>query len=105
MLFAGCILGYTTTSRADEVPRDVEVRLAAYNVLFGYWAEPERIGEMFKPYRPGIIGFSEVPDGDWTERVGRVLGMKHVYVGKIASANHKDKVQVDSQPNATGGHS
>ena len=105
MLFAGCILGYTTTSRADEVPRDGEVRLAAYNVLFGYWAEPERIGEMFKPYRPGIIGFSEVPDGDWTERVGRVLGMKHVYVGKIASANHKDKVQVDSQPNATGGHS
>jgi maltose 6'-phosphate phosphatase len=28
---------------------------------------------------------------DWTARLGRVLGMKHAYVGKISSANHKDK--------------
>ena len=67
------------------------VRLAAYNVLFGIWAEPEVIGEMFKPYEFDAIGFSEVPDGDWTSRVGRVLGMEHVYVGKISSANHEDK--------------
>lgn len=68
-----------------------QVRLAAYNVLFGNWAEPERIGEMFKPYQLDIIGFSEVPDGDWTERVGHILEMKHAYVGKISSANHRDK--------------
>ena len=46
---------------------------------------------MFKPYKLDIIGFNEVPDGDWTARVGKVLGMKHCYVGKISSANHKDK--------------
>ncbi|MEE3367740.1 MAG: endonuclease/exonuclease/phosphatase family protein [Planctomycetota bacterium] len=91
VLLGGCMLGYTTRCRADQVSHAGEVRLAAYNVLFGNWAEPEQIGEMFKPYRLDIIGFSEVPDGDWTERVGRILGMKHVYVGKIASANHKDK--------------
>jgi endonuclease/exonuclease/phosphatase family metal-dependent hydrolase len=46
---------------------------------------------MFKPYNFDIIGFNEVPDGEWTARVGKVLGMKHTYVGKISSANHKDK--------------
>ena len=79
------------TGRQSAKPRPGEVRIAAYNVLFGTWAEPERIGEMFKPYRLDVIGFSEVPAGDWTARVGRVLGMTHVYVGKVASANHKDK--------------
>ena len=69
----------------------ISVRVAAYNVEFGKNASPEEIGRMFKPYNFDIIGFNEVPDGDWTARVGKVLGMKHVYVGKISSANHKDK--------------
>ena len=67
------------------------VRVAAYNVEFGKNASPEEIGKMFKPYNLDIIGFNEVPDGDWTARVGKILGMKHTYVGKISSANHKDK--------------
>jgi hypothetical protein len=33
-------------------------------------------------------------------RVGRVLEMKHSYVGKVSSANHKDKYKVDSQQDA-----
>ena len=69
----------------------VNVRVASYNVEFGKSATPEQIGEMFKPYNLDIIGFDEAPDGDWTARVGKVLGMKHSYVGKISSANHKDK--------------
>lgn len=67
------------------------VRVAAYNVEFGRSATPKQVGEMFKPYNLDIIGFNEVPDGDWTSRVGKVLGMEHSYVGKISSANHKDK--------------
>ncbi|MBN2377879.1 MAG: endonuclease/exonuclease/phosphatase family protein [Sedimentisphaerales bacterium] len=78
-------------SKAALENSPVKIRIAAYNVLFGNWAQPERIGEMFKPYNLDIIGFSEVPDGDWTARVGRILGMDYVYVGKISSANHKDK--------------
>jgi maltose 6'-phosphate phosphatase len=69
----------------------ISVRVAAYNVEFGKNASPEEIGKMFKPYNLDIIGFNEVPDGDWTARVGRVLSMKYTYVGKISSANHKDK--------------
>ena len=69
----------------------ISVRVAAYNVEFGKNASPEEIGRMFKPYNLDIVGFNEVPDGDWTARVGKVLGMRHSYVGKISSANHKDK--------------
>jgi endonuclease/exonuclease/phosphatase family metal-dependent hydrolase len=73
---------------SDKAPH---VRVAAYNVEFGRSTSPEQVGEMFKPYKLDIIGFNEVPDGDWTARVGKALGMKHSYVGKISSANHKDK--------------
>ena len=69
----------------------IKIRVAAYNVEFSKSAAPEQIGEMFKPFKLDIIGFNEAPDGDWTERVGKVLGMEHSYVGKISSANHKDK--------------
>ena len=69
----------------------VTVRVAAYNVEFSRSATPEQIGEMFKPYKLDIIGFNEAPDGDWTERVGKVLGMKYSHVGKVSSANHKNK--------------
>ena len=72
-------------------PVATRVRLAAYNVLFGIWGEPEAIGKMFETYHLDVIGFSEVPDGDWTKRVGDILGMNYAYVGKISSANHEDK--------------
>ena len=71
--------------------KTLHVRVAAYNVEFGKNASPEEIGKMFKPYDLDIIGFNEVPDGDWTARVGKVLDMQHSFVGKISSANHKDK--------------
>ena len=76
---------------ASEANKDVDVRVAAYNVEFGRNTTPEQVGKMFEPYDLDIIGFNEVPGGDWTARVGKVLGMKHSYVGKISSANHKDK--------------
>lgn len=69
----------------------VDVRVASYNVLFGNWGTPKRIGEMFKPYNFDIICFSEVPDGDWTAKVGKEVGMKYSHVGAIASANHENK--------------
>jgi endonuclease/exonuclease/phosphatase family metal-dependent hydrolase len=72
-------------------PVAVTVRMAAYNVLFGLWTEPEVVGEMFQPYHLDLIAFSEVPSKGWTERVGRVLGMPYAYVGTVSSANHQDK--------------
>ncbi len=82
-------LEFCCASPSGEKP--ITVRVASYNVEFGKSTTPEKVGEMFKAYNLDIIGFNEVPDGDWTARVGKVLGMKHSYVGKISSANHKDK--------------
>ena len=86
---------------ANESQGSILIRVAAYNVEFGKNATPEEIGKMFKPYNFDIIGFNEVPDGDWTARVGKVVGMKHSYVGKISSANHRDKIQVHPQSDPT----
>ena len=74
-----------------ESDKLIPVRVAAYNVEFARSTNPEQVGKMFKPYELDIIGFNEVPDGDWTARVGKVLGMQYSFVGKISSANHKDK--------------
>jgi endonuclease/exonuclease/phosphatase family metal-dependent hydrolase len=89
LIFAWCGAGIRID--ASESDKAIHVRVAAYNVEFGKNASPEEIGGMFKPYNFDIIGFNEVPDGDWTARVGKVVDMKHTYVGKISSANHKDK--------------
>ncbi|MEM7233035.1 MAG: endonuclease/exonuclease/phosphatase family protein [Planctomycetota bacterium] len=78
----------TRLAAPAEKPR---VRFAAYNVLFGIWTRPEQLGAFLREYEFDVVGLGEVPGGDWTERVGRVAGLKHVYVGKISSANHKDK--------------
>ncbi|MDE0577505.1 MAG: hypothetical protein OSB39_11205, partial [Opitutales bacterium] len=90
-ILASTLLGMGTGIGASESDKAIHVRVAAYNVEFGKNATPEEIGGMFKPYNLDIIGFNEVPDGDWTARVGKVLGMQYSYVGKISSANHKDK--------------
>lgn len=80
-------IGAMAQAGEDVVP----VNVATYNVEFGKNASPEQIGEMFKPYELDLIGFCEAPEGDWTSRVGKVLDMKYAYVGKVSSANHKDK--------------
>jgi maltose 6'-phosphate phosphatase len=77
-----------TPPTASATPR---IRVAAYNVMFGGHGTAEEIGKMFSKYNLDVIGFSEVPAGDWTARVGKVLDMKYSFVGKTSSANHKDK--------------
>lgn len=81
--------GSWASAFAAESP--VPVRVASYNVEYGENATPEEIGAMLKPFHLDLIGFCEAPAGDWTARVGKVLGMKYAYVGAISSANHKDK--------------
>ena len=90
--FAATYLCVATLCLADSEPENpITIRVASYNVEFSRSATPEQIGEIFKPYNLDIIGFDEAPDGDWTSRVGKVLGMKYSFVGKISSANHKNK--------------
>ncbi len=86
VLLMSCI---NCSTQAEE--NSLIIRAATYNVEFGKSATPEEIGEMLKPYDLDIIGFCEAPDGDWTSRVGKTLSMDYVFVGKISSANHKNK--------------
>ena len=87
---------------ADDPKRPITVRVAAYNVEFGKSATPEQIGALLLPYNLDIIGFNEVPDGDWTARVGAVLGMDYTFVGAIASANHTGPAYADVTGNYDG---
>ena len=82
---------YAKNKNKGNLSANTKIRFATYNVLFGLWAKPESVGKMFKPYNLDVICFNEVPHGNWTLRVGSELGMKHVHVGKVSSANHKDK--------------
>ncbi|MEE2643161.1 MAG: endonuclease/exonuclease/phosphatase family protein [Planctomycetota bacterium] len=90
-LVVACFCGAPLWLAAQTPDEPVTVRVASYNVEFSKSATPEQIGEMFKPYKLDVIGFDEAPGGDWTARVGKVLGMSYPFVGKISSANHKDK--------------
>lgn len=92
LLFYGFVL---SNANAQQQKRNnkphIALRVAAFNVEFGHHANAEEIGEMFKKWNLDIICFNEVPGGDWTNRVGDVLGMKYSYIGTTSSANHKDK--------------
>lgn len=70
---------------------DVRVRVVTYNVEKGSKGSPEQIAALFVGFKPDFVAFCEVPDGDWTARVGKVLGMDYAYVGAISSKHHKDK--------------
>jgi len=67
------------------------LRIAAWNVEYGFRASAEEIGGFLAPLKPDIVCFSEVPEGDWTKRAGKSLGMEYSFVGKISAAGHKDK--------------
>ena len=81
-----CICAVTANA-AEEL----RVRVVAYNVAQGAMGTPEQVAALFERFGPDLIGFSEVPGGDWTMQVGAKLGMPHVYLGAISSAHHKDK--------------
>ena len=89
--FGASLNGMSEAKPLSSTKKSVSVRVAAYNVEFSKSTTPEQVGRMFKPFNLDLIGFNEVPDGDWTKRVGAVLGMRYVYCGKISSAHHKDK--------------
>lgn len=74
-----------------EQQTSCRLRVATWNVFFGEMATPQEIGAALAPLRLDAIGFCEVPGGNWTAEVGRVLGMEHWCLSQSSSANHKDK--------------
>ncbi len=75
-------------SKKEEKPK---LKIAAWNVEYGENATPVEIGEALKPFDFDVVCFSEAPGGDWTEQVGKVMGLNHNIVGKYSTAGHKDK--------------
>ena len=82
---------YGVSAGSIPLGSGVRLRVISLNVQYGAWATPARVASVFEPFQPDIIGFCEVPAGDWSAEVGRKLGLEHVYVGKLSSAHHKDK--------------
>ena len=86
-----------------------KLRVLAYNVACGQWATPEQIAEVLKPLNPDIVLLSEVPKAnrgkkvkDWSHRLGDALGLGHVRVGMVSSANHKAPTWEDVTGNYGG---
>ena len=78
---------------ADKI---IKLQIITYNVACGQWTIPEQVAETLKPLNPDIVFLNEVPKAntgkdveDWSSLVAEKLGLKHVYVGSISSANHK----------------
>ena len=89
LTFLLAFLSLAVPLRADEATS--KVRVATYNIAFGSMGTPEQIGEMLKSYDLDVVGLCEVPAGDWSARLGKVLGMEHVYVGQHSPLGYKDK--------------
>jgi len=68
-----------------------QIKVAAYNVEYSKNASATEIGEELKSYNFDVVCFSEAPGGDWTKKVGTVLGLNYMVVGKYSTAGHVDK--------------
>lgn len=82
------LLSFSENSR-EKTQRNIKV--AAYNVQYGEKGSPEEIGKMLRSFQFHVVCMSEVPGGDWANRVGKELGLEYVILGKYATAGHADK--------------
>lgn len=71
--------------------KEVQLKVAAYNVEYSKQGTATEIGNALKPHDFDIVCFSEAPGGNWTKEVAEVLGLEHVVVGRYSTAGHKDK--------------
>ncbi|MEQ9441718.1 MAG: endonuclease/exonuclease/phosphatase family protein [Cyclobacteriaceae bacterium] len=68
-----------------------QLKIAAYNVEFGDKGSAQEIGELLASHDFDVVCMSEVPGGDWAEKVGEAMGLEHVVLGKYSTAGHEDK--------------
>ena len=87
----GVLATGTITDQECPQGRTVNVRVVSFNVQQGKVATAQEIGMMLRRIQPDVVGLSEVPEGDWVQKVGTVAGLTYSYVGSISSAHHKDK--------------
>ena len=97
------------SAEQDSQEKTIKLRVIAYNVACGKWATPEQIAELLKPLKPDLVLLSEVPKAnkgknvkDWSQRMAEALGLGHVHVGAVSSANHKAPKWLDLTGNYGG---
>ncbi len=78
-----------TNERKSNDPSGIKI--AAFNVRVSKNASAELIAQKLKEFDFDVVCFSEVPKGNWTQRVATILGHKHVVVGRYSTAGQKDK--------------
>jgi endonuclease/exonuclease/phosphatase family metal-dependent hydrolase len=93
LLIGSIIVACSTlaAARAPAAEQPVKLRVVAYNVEFGARGTAEQIAAALEPHRPDVLLLNEAPGGDWCKRLGDALGLKHLYLGRLSSAHHKDK--------------
>jgi endonuclease/exonuclease/phosphatase family metal-dependent hydrolase len=79
------------TPAADRALLPLTLRVATFNVMAGGAATPEQIARLLEPLELDVLTLTETPSDDWTEDVGKRLGLKHRSIGRISSANHPKK--------------
>ena len=86
--FSACGSSAQNRGNANET---TTIKVAAYNVEFGDKGTAEDIGKMLKAYDFDAVCLSEVPGGDWTQRLADAMGASHSVLGEYSTAGHKDK--------------
>ncbi len=69
----------------------MKLRFISYNVEYGHRAAPEEIGRILAEWEPDVVCFNEVPADGWSARAGKSAGLEYVSLGKVSSANHRNK--------------
>lgn len=82
------LLGVLCFSISQNLVLGQELTVVAYNVEFSRTTRPENVADLLAPVKPDIICFSEVPNGGWTGKVGKILDMPYHFIGSVASGNH-----------------
>ena len=89
VLLFSCQNSQSGKNKKSEI--STQIKVAAYNVEYSKNATATEIGEALKSYNFDVVCFSEAPGGDWTKKVGAVLGLNNIVVGKYSTAGHVDK--------------
>lgn len=94
-------IGAAATSAKDDDHREGKpaesnrITIVAWNVACGQWCTAEQVADALADRKPDLLLLNETPKfntgvaaADWSQQIGDRLGLKHVYVGSISSANH-----------------
>jgi maltose 6'-phosphate phosphatase len=75
----------------DERADSIRIKIANFNAGTGSICSPDKAAKILFPYNFDIVCFNEIPQGNWIDRVGMILGLNYSIVGKVSSANQKNK--------------